>query len=208
MNDKNDFITKTEGVWVKPMNEEYLEWLLQQAGVTNDPDGTGYSMLCGILQDKPFYPLVEMDENRWEDGMRLRLDFVEETEKYAPDQYYCLDMLDSLLGGCTVLEVLVVMAEKMNYEMLDSSHEATVGKWMEELIGNLGLDMYTDSEVMNNENAYFEIERVIDRFVFRQYNWRGEGGLFPLRNPRYNQTEIELATQMNNYLMENYDILN
>ena len=208
MNDKNEFMAKTECVWVKPINEEYLEWLLQQAGVTNDPDGTGYSMLCGIMQDKSFYPLVEMDENRWEDGMRLRLDFVEETEKYATDQDYCLDMLDSLLGGCTVLEVLVVMAEKMNYEMLDSSHEATVGKWMEELIGNLGLDMYTDAEVMSNENAYFEIESVIDRFVFRQYNWRGEGGLFPLRNPRDNQTEIELATQMNNYLMENYDILN
>jgi hypothetical protein len=138
-----------------------------------------------------------MDENRWEDGMRYRADFTSDD--------YELDQIDQELGGCTVLELILSLAEKMAYETAESRYEAGVGKWFEELISNLGLDIYTNQELIRNENAFFEVTKILEQFVFRKYSYNGEGGLFPLRYSDRDQREVELAIQMNQYIAENYD---
>lgn len=176
----------------------YFEWLLNRAGV-----GSGeysYTYLCNILHDFTFYPQIEMDENRWEDGLRYR-------EEYSTETGMDAKALNDILGGCTVLELILSLAEKMHYETLDSIHEAGTEVWFEELISNLGLDMYTNRELMENENAYFEVEKILHRFLSRRYSRNGEGGLFPLRHPVCDQRHVELAIQMNDYIAENYDVL-
>ena len=174
------------------MNGGYFGWLLDKEGV--DDSETGYSYLCSVLHEIPFYAVIEMDENRWHDGIRLRDEFG-------------LDDNDDFLGGCTAMELILSMAEKLYFEMLDSQYEAGVGKWFEELIGNLGLDIYTNRELMENEHAYFEIDGIVNKFIARRYSWNGEGGLFPLQYPKEDQRHVELIIQMNNYIAENYDIL-
>ena len=190
------------------MNEEYFEWLLNRIGVdSNDPNG--YELLCSVLYDTAFYPLVEMDENRWKDGIRYRLIFANEIENgRQPDTNMTADYLDDMLGGCTALELILAMAERMQYEMEGSRYDAPVYCWFCELISNTGLDIYTNDELLTNENAYFEIEDILNRLIFRHYDYSGEGGLFPLSHPMEDQTRTELVIQMNNYLLENYDILN
>jgi len=188
------------------MKESYFRWLLNRAGVS-DGD-SGYVYLCNIMYEVAFVPLLPMDENRWQDGLRYRWDYADELEgegTRASD--LTAGYLDDSLGGCTVLELLVSLAEKMAYETQESLYSAGPGKWFEELIGNLGLDMYTNRELMENEQAYFEAEGILQKFVYRRYAYDGEGGLFPLRNPREDQRRVELSIQMNDYIAENYDVL-
>ena len=46
--------------------ENYEQWLMVQVQVNAETHGK----LCHILQDTAFEPIVEMDENRSEDGIR------------------------------------------------------------------------------------------------------------------------------------------
>ena len=189
------------------MNEEYFEWLLNLIDV-NKEDQNGYGMLCSIMHDAIFHPILEMDENRWEDGVQYRFDFASWHEKGDSKKASMVaDHLDDSLGGCTVLELLISLAEKISWEMEEGPYEARPAKWFEEMISNLGLDIYTNGELMGNEAAYFEVDAILENFVFRRYHYNGEGGLFPLQNPQEDQREVEIAIQKNDYLMENYDIL-
>lgn len=177
------------------MNEEYFEWLLTKAGV--DDGENGYRLLCQIMHEAIFYPLLEMDENRWEDGVAYRKEFAGDRGAYQ---------LDAFLGGCTMLELIISLAEKISFEMQGSMFEAGTGKWFYEIIENLGLDIYTDTEIMTNENAFFEVDAILERVIFRKYSWTGEGGMFPLKNADEDQRTVEIEIQKNRYLMENYDI--
>lgn len=188
------------------MHDEYFEWLLMKIGV--DQSDTGYSLLCSILHEMIFYPILEMDTDRWEDGVRYRYAFAlahEQNDTAAAD--LVADYLDDCLGGCTMLELMTSLAEKMSFELLDSQFEAGPGKWFEEMLGNLGLDIYTNREMMENEAAYFNVDTILETVVFRKYGYSGEGGLFPLQYPDEDQRNVELVIQMNQYIAENYDIL-
>jgi hypothetical protein len=189
------------------MNEEYFEWLLNIIGI--DPeDQNGYGLLCSQLMDTAFYPILEMDENRWEDGIRYR--YLYAMEKENGDAYRAgmlSDHLDDIIGGCSVLELMIAMADRMRCELEGSRYEANTGYWFRVLLGNLGLDIYTNNEYLCNEAAFFDVEKIVEKMVFRKYGFDGRGGLFPLQNPNSDQSKEEIATQMNNYLLENYDIL-
>ena len=188
------------------MKESYFQWLLNRAGVS-DGD-SGYVYLCSIMHEIEFYARHGMDENWCQNGIRYRWDYADEKEGVGTQASdLTAGYLDDCLGGCTVLELVLSLAENIAYETQDSLYSAGVGKWFEELISNLGLDLYTNRELMENEHAYFEAEGIIQRFVYRQYAWNGEGGLFPLRAPMEDQRFVELSIQMNNYIAENYDVL-
>lgn len=183
------------------LDEWYFDWLLTKAGVDKDP--SGFSSLCWILFDTPFLPVVEMDENRWEDGVEYRREF---SEIYQGGRD-CAEELDDLLGGCTMLELILSLAEKIRFEMADSIFEAGTGKWFEELLENLGLHNYTNLCIIMHENAYDEIQEILEKLNLRKYRANGEGGLFPLRQYVIDQRGVELAAQLNNYLADRYDIL-
>lgn len=189
------------------MNDEYLNWLLHYIGV-NPGHNTDYGLLCSQLLDTAFYPILEMDENRWEDGIRYRYLYAMDKENGDANRAGMLsDHLDDILGGCSVLELMIAMADRMRYEMEGSMYEADVSYWFRQLIGNLGLDIYTNHEYLCNEAAFFDVESIVEKMVFRKYGFDGRGGLFPLQKPTSDQSREEIATQMNNYLLENYDIL-
>ncbi len=188
------------------MNESYFEWLLNKVGVTDDEDG--YSYLCAILHEVLFHPLIDMDENRWMEARRYRWDYaVEHGYEEVWQQDEMANQIDESIGGCTVFELLISLAEKMQFETEDGPYDANLAKWFNELIFNMGLKAYTNKEFNMNEAAYFEAEDKINKMIFRQYRATGEGGLFPLRYPKQDQRGVELAIQLNNYLAENYDIL-
>lgn len=175
------------------MNDEYFEWLLKKTEI-----GEEYSNLCQVMHEMIFYPLIEMDENRWEDGIAYRFSF------------FCSDDLvyeyTKQHGGCSVLELLLALAEKTSFDMIGSKFENGIGKWFYEWIENLGLDVYTNEEFLKNADSYFEVCDVLERFVFRKYEYDGSGGVFPLDYPECDQRNEELEIQRNSYLMEKYNI--
>ncbi len=50
-----------------------------------------------------------------------------------------------------------------------------------------------------------EIDDILERLIWRQYQEDGQGGFFPLAWPEQDQREVELWYQMNAYLAENED---
>ena len=181
---------------------EYLSYLMNRAQVEAE-GGRGYLSLCSVLQDTEFIPILEMDENRCSDCRGLRTDFAEDTGE--PEDG---DILDGLFGeNGTMMELLCVLAEKMEYEMADSEYEASTRKWFLEMIENCGLIAYDNEEFEADEDGASEYVRdALTTVIFRKTGWDGENGLFPLRWAKSDQRYEELITQMNNYLEENYDI--
>lgn len=180
---------------------DYLKWLMAQCQLASD-GSEGYSRLCGVMHSVCFLSLIEFDENRSEDGKDLRYEWAETT---GGDISRLNDSLSPYT--CTMLELVLVLARRMAYEMLDSEYEAGIGKWVMEMLGNAGLATF--------RNDYFETEReysenrircVLNDIICRRYLPNGEGGFFPLERSPKDQRTTELLTQMNNYLAENYDI--
>lgn len=184
----------------KRLKTEYLCWLMNRIGLEAEGND-GYLRFCEILQDTEFLPILEMDENRSAECMELRSDFAKDY-----DDPVC-DLLDDIYGANgTMMEIMIVLSEKMNYEMTDSQFEASPRKWFLELIGNCGLDNYCTNEDFEKEENEELVRDILHTVIFRLTGWDGEGGLFPLMYAQTDQRRLELITQMNNYLEENYDI--
>lgn len=179
---------------------EYLCYLMNRAQI--EAEGSyGYLKLCEILQDVSFLPILEMDENRCSECRTLRKDFAEGYDDGV------IDILDGLLPeGGTMMELLLVLAEKMNYDLSDSEYESGTGKWFREMLENCGLILDCNSTFLENKQKENEVHDILDVIIFRKFGWDGEGGLFPLRWAKHDQRDMELIIQMNDYIEENYDI--
>ena len=186
---------------------EYLCYLMNRIGL--EAEGTdGYLRLCETLQEIPFLPQTAMDENRCGDCLDLRTDFSDrEYGGDAEEQMLVEAVLDAALGiSGTMLELLTVISEKMKFETCDSQYEASTRKWFLEILGNCGLDKHWLNRDFDEEGNEEAVKDAMHTVNFRKTGWDGEGGLFPLAYPQYDQRKVEIIIQMNNYLEENYDI--
>lgn len=184
---------------------EYLCYLMNRAQM--DAEGSdGYSRLCALMQETEFIPVHERDENRCSDCRELRKDFAE--AYYGEEREETMDILDREFGeNGTMMELTLVMAEYIRYEMADSQYEAGIGKWFRELLCNCGLDECVNGRFEKDEVGETMFARTaMDTVIFRKTGWDGEGGFFPLMYPQYDQRASEMIIQANNYIEENYDI--
>lgn len=185
------------------VKSEYLCYLMNRAQV--EAEGIrGYLSLCSILQETEFIPIVEMDENRCSDCRNLRMEFANDVSE---PEY--IDILDGMLSeNGTMMELLTVLAEKIEYEMADSEYEASTRKWFLEMLTNCGLGDADNGHFEEDSSGRLseDVACILDTVIFRKFGWDGKNGLFPLRWPRGDQRYEELIVQMNNYLEENYDI--
>lgn len=180
--------------------KDYLCWLMNQCQLeVEGPDG--YLSLCEILLDTYFLSMIEFDENRAEEGRELR-------EEWAEAEGGDTSKIEMLPYTCNMLELILVMARRMAYEMMDSQYEAGVGKWVMEILENAGLATFrndyfdTDPEYQGNR-----IKAILKDIIYRRYLHTGDGGFFPAKfYTTKDYRQMELLTQMNNYLAENYDI--
>ena len=186
---------------------EYLCYLMNRVGL--EAEGVhGYLYLCQLLHEIPFEPQTAMDENRSSECHKLREDFQEdEYGEHDIEGVYVTDILNGELPEFgTMFELLIVLAEKMQFEMSDSQYEASTRKWFLEMLCNCGISEHWHNEDFDREGNEEAIRDIVHSVIFRQTGWDGEGGLFPLVYPQYDQRRVELIIQMNNYLEENYDI--
>ncbi len=73
------------------------------------------------------------------------------------------------------------------------------GEWAWQLMVNLRIDRYSGRI---SRRLAEEIDGLLDRLIWRQYDPDGMGGFFPLEWPRRDQTQVELWYQMSAYLEE------
>ena len=176
-------------------DDVYFKWLYSFIGsiVDTRPEKT-YWCLAEQLHKTPFSWSVANDGNRAEDGKNLRIEFARHPSVIAPVD---------LESPASFLEVLIGLAWRIDFSENDSD-ESMVPYWFWTMLSNAGLDSFSDA--MYNDNP--DIRRVVDikirRILNREYYPDGDGGLFPLMNPREDQRGVEIWYQMSAYLLEQF----
>jgi hypothetical protein len=142
-----------------------------------------------------FYSLIPNDDNRGEDGKQLRLEFIEEVgPTWAPSLPQ---------GPCTVLEMMIGLSRRLEFETMSSRWERSPAEWFWVLIDNLGLE-WCDNFAYKSVTKVSQTREKVSQMLERHYDFDGNGGLFPLNNPKKDQRRVEIWYQMSAYVLENY----
>ena len=164
------------------VNNDYFEWLY------NLVHGIHYRRLLIELHSIEFRYSIRMDENRADDGVRLRY-------RYAT-QKGCEEYVDYLNGPCSVLEMMVALAIRCEEDIMDDpSYGDRTGQWFWHMIVNLGLGSMTDDRF---DKRY--VRERIDIFLDREYEPNGKGGLVTIKNCKHDLRTVEIWYQLNLYL--------
>lgn len=171
---------------------QYFNFLYSKIGVLNDAN-PNHSHL--ILAEQMFEinfiwrEDIPLDENRAKDGKELRNQFADETGCDIRELY----------GPCTFLEFLIALSDRVSYW---SDNNEGVMEWFWRLCDNAGLQGYTDAVYTCSDQSNYEVDGILRTIIYRTYKPNGDGGLFPLRNPKQDQRRVEIWYQMNAYLQE------
>lgn len=169
-----------------PIEDKYVRWLRSLV----DRPGSFYNILFQAAWETDYEYYIPYDENRADDGLRLRDRFMDETSLILSD-----------FGPCRMLEFLVALAIRMNETLYDWDLPDQTSGWFWQLIFNSGLVALDDTY---SDDTYERILYRLDVINKRLYNEDGSGGgLFPLTYTRQDQREIEVWYQMMAYLTEN-----
>lgn len=161
------------------LDHDYYEWLISEIAI---PNGKTYNHLFEIMHNTEFVWTIPNDDNRLQDGLSLRIEFLNGRGR-------ALD-----LQGATLLEVLVSLSRRVAFIA-----GSTPRKWAWRLLKNLRL--HTKSDPLT-ESDVARINDVLDALIWRTYDADGRGGFFPLSNPKQDQTKVEIWYQMNQYVIE------
>ncbi len=166
---------------------KYNRWL---RGLVEMP-GPSHDILFDMAWVTHYEYSVPNDDNRAQDGLKLRERFEYETSIKLPH-----------LGECRILEFLIALAIRLNESVYDHEDPNLEPDWFWTLMINLDLDTYNDS--YDFTRIHGEIQDTFGRLNRREYDSDGgNGGLFPLENPDKDQRGIEVWYQMMAYLQEN-----
>jgi hypothetical protein len=111
------------------------------------------------------------------------------------EQFYNT-IICSLDGPCSVLEMMIALAVRCEEHIMDDPNIGNrTGQWFWGMIVNLGLGAVTDERY----DARLVDER-IGRFLNRDYEPNGRGGLFTVRNCKYDLRDVEIWYQLCWYL--------
>ena len=174
------------------VEDRYFEWLYAKfTAVSNRNPARSYWQLCQQLHSREFVWLIANDDNRVEDGLELRTEFMYSLGSDGVEDEW-------LNLGCSVLEMLIALAGRASY-----AGEREPGEWVWFFLKNLSLDKFNDANWDSRSSAL--VDARIERFMYRTYAPTGRGGLFPLRKAAGDQTKVELWQQMSAYLREHYN---
>lgn len=184
------------------LREEYFDWLYAQARGSIRPS---YTKLCKEMHKTNFRWSVPNDDNRCQDGLNLRSEFVELLnldETHLEVRYF-------LKGeSCTFFEMLVALAKRMNIITFDLMEQDRTEHWFYELLVNTGLSRYPDESSKYPELTPVQEAEVCDTLcaiLDRTYSKSGTGSLFPLKVAhKEDMREVEIWYQLMLWLDENY----
>lgn len=172
---------------LEPIEHEYFNWLI--AKIKKRPTSwstptQSYWKLMRELQNTEFVWIVPMDDNRAEDGLELRREFVRETQVDTDPDWMHI--------GCSILEMMVAFARRADFATDRGTRD-----WFWEFLGNLGLADLNDASNFDPQ----VVSEVLDRFIWRTYDYYGIGGMFPIRDAQHDQRKVEIWYQFCEYLI-------
>ena len=170
------------------INNDYFEWLCELVDSRRFSKEVSYGKLLAHLHNIEFTWFIPRDDNRADDGIQLRRRFSLLCEDASISAY--------IHGPCSVLEMMVALAIRCEETIMDDSMLGNrTGQWFWSMIHNLGLTPMTNS---NFDREY--VDDVIARFLNRDYEPDGRGGLFTVRHCTHDMRTVEIWCQLSWYL--------
>ena len=175
---------------------DYFVWLCELVSVDGRYTDVSYWRLARELFDLLYFCDNDYDESRAMDGLALRRYYI---DSGGTDPYE---------GECTVLEVLIALARRIENTLDELDGESRIAMYFWEMIENLELGNLSDfafEEDSRRANGYMRrIDRKITNWMEHHISYNGAGGPFPLRNPKCNQAYVDLWYQACAYIDEHY----
>lgn len=166
------------------IRECYFDWLCDLVCKDRHSKSVSYSRLLTRLHEAEFTYLIAMDQNRAENGIALRW------------RFYCETGYNTRSNNpCSILEMMVALAISCEAIMDDPHVGDRTGQWFWSMIVNLGLGSMTDYRF---DDDY--VDGVVRRFLDREYEPNGKGGLVTIKNCEYDLRTIEIWNQILWYL--------
>lgn len=169
------------------INSDYFEWLYDLVCGDRFARGMTYRKLLTFLHDEEFIYFVPYDENRAAEGMALRYRFC-----LIHD---CTELEWCLTGPCSVLEMMVALVIHCEDLMDDPEIGDRTGQWFWNMIANMGLGSMNDT----NYDEHL-VNDVVTRFLNREYEPDGRGGLFRVRGWERDMRTAEIWHQLMAYI--------
>lgn len=173
------------------IKQEYFEWLTDLVCNNQYSEQVSYRELLTRLHKVEFSYVIQSDANRADDGLNLRYRFALEHGYEDCDEL----ILYYLRGSCSVLEMMIALAHRCENIMDDPDYGDRTRQWFWGMIVNLGLGAMTDDRI-----DHVKVQNIIGRFLTRDYEPNGKGGLFTIRNTEYDLRDVEIWKQMCWYL--------
>lgn len=168
----------------KELNEQYFLWL---CSLIDDGRADQYRILLRQLKNTDFRYEMHMDGNRLADGINLRYRFGRAEGVKDP---IIAVLIDDKPGS--VLEVMVALAVRCEEQIMENSD---IGDrthiWFWGMVDSLGLLSMTNQ---NYDPQY--VDFVLNRFMDRNYEANGCGGLFTVKYPRNDMRNVDIWYQM------------
>lgn len=172
--------------------DDYFLWLCDLINA----DMNVYSEILFQLHDTDFVWALELDASRAKEGLELRKEYYD----ICHDDWVMLMDKD-----CSVLEMLIALARRMDDMLVDDNTSTRVPIWFWEMFENLGLKKYTNTFLwLELEDDLYDIQEILRIWMHRDFEPDGVKSVFPLRNPTHDQRERTIVYQMNDYVFENY----
>ncbi len=169
----------------------YFDWIYESVADNEYFDSLPYRKLLKKLEDIPFSYSIPQDGNRVADAIELRYHFGYENDI---DERIIACYLDD--RPCNVLEVMTALAIRCENDIMnDPDIGDRTGEWFWSMLVNLGLDGMDDESF---DEEY--VEEVVYRFLDRDYDRDGKGGLFYIKGCTRDLRNVEIWMQMNWYL--------
>lgn len=171
--------------WIE---DGYYHWLCQFILFDNK-----HNRLLKALYSTEFTYFLAMDGNRAEDGLALRF-------RYEQLMEYPSGSVTGYLRNkpCSILEMMVALCLRCEESIMGDDHFGDrTSFWFVKMLQSLGLYSMND--------GVFSPDRtndILNRFLYRQYDRDGRGGLFTIDNPQIDLRSMEIWMQMNWYLSD------
>jgi hypothetical protein len=170
-----------------PIDERYFEWLHSLVEPLDRRAKAHYWKLCGQLFKMEFVWFIDRDDNRAEDGRELRLEFIE----LSGDDFDRIWYEEPV----SVLEVLIGLARRVSFTL-----DEAPSTWFWKMLDNIGI--VWDNDHWWTPETRREVKLAVNKWMYREYDYNGYGGIFPLRKPHVDQRKVELWNQMSAYILE------
>ena len=167
---------------------DYFDWMYNLVCRNRYSKNISFKKVFSYLNDTKFTYSIRMDLNRAKDGTELR-------RRYA-NEFKIANIYDRICGPCSVLEMMIALAIRCEETIMDDENFGDrTDQWFWDMMKNLGLGHMDDDEF---DEEY--VSGVITRFLNRDYEPDGRGGLFFVRNCDIDLRDVEIWIQMLWYL--------